>query len=35
MTRLTLLNARRGGEVSILELDDWEDRKDDGWIDQE
>ena len=35
MTRLTLLNAHRGGKVSILELEDWEDGKVDGWIDQQ
>lgn len=34
-TRLTLFNARRGGEVSTLSLEDWEDGKMGSWIDQQ
>lgn len=35
MTRLTLLNARRGGEVGRLQLVDWDEAKKDGWIDSQ
>lgn len=35
MTRLTLLNGRRGGEVARLLVKDWMDAEQDGWIDQE
>ncbi|MEO0685885.1 MAG: hypothetical protein AAFY76_12775 [Cyanobacteria bacterium J06649_11] len=32
MSRLTLLNARRGGEVGRLTLEDWKEALNDGWI---
>lgn len=35
MTRLTLLNGRRGGEVGRLLLDEWKDGENNGWIDQQ
>lgn len=35
LTRLTLLNGRRGGEVCRLTLDEWKDGEGDGWIDQQ
>ena len=34
-TRLTLLNARRGGETSRLEINVWKEAENDGWIDQQ
>lgn len=33
--RLTLFNARRGGEPSRLLISDWQDAKNDKWIDQQ
>ena len=35
MTRLTLLNARRGGEVGRLTLEDWKEARNDGWINKQ
>ena len=35
MTRLTLLNARRGGEAGRLQIEDWEEAEKDGWIDKQ
>ena len=35
MTRLTLLNARRGGEVGRLQINDWIEAEQDGWIDKQ
>ncbi|XP_057296732.1 uncharacterized protein LOC130625649 [Hydractinia symbiolongicarpus] len=35
MVRLTLLNARRGGEVGRLLLSEWDEAEKDGWIDQQ
>jgi integrase len=35
MTRLTLFNGRRGGEVGRLLLEEWMDGERDGWIDKQ
>jgi len=35
MTRLTLLNGRRGGEVARLLLEEWKDGEQDGWVDKD
>ena len=35
MTRLTLLNARRGGEVGRLFISEWEEAENNGWIHKE
>ncbi len=35
MVRLTLLNARRGGEVGRLLISEWEEAEKDGWIDHQ
>ena len=34
-TRLTLLNARRGGEPSRIMIDEWKDAMKDNWIDKQ
>ena len=34
-TRLTLLNARRGGEPARLSVDEWTDANEDKWIDRQ
>ena len=34
-TRLTLLNARRGGEPARLTIDEWDDARKDNWIDKQ
>jgi len=35
MTRLMLLNGRRGGEVAQLQIEAWKDAEKEGWIDKE
>ena len=35
MVRLTLFNARRGGEVGRLQLDEWNEADKGGWIDKQ
>ena len=35
VSRLTLLNARRGGEPARLTIDEWQDAASDKWIDQQ
>lgn len=35
LTRLTLLNGRRGGETSRLLVKDWLEAESDNWIDQQ
>ena len=34
-TRLTLLNARRGGEPARLTVDEWNDTRNDKWIEKQ
>ena len=34
-TRLTLLNARRGGEAARLTIEEWKDAQNDKWIDKQ
>ena len=34
-TRLTLLNSRRGEEPARVTIEEWEDGKEDNWIDKQ
>lgn len=35
MTRLSLLNGRRGGEVGRLQIEDWREADKNGWFDSQ